>query len=146
MRDMPASEYSLRRRIEFADTDMGGIVHFSRFFVFMETTEHEFLRSLGLRVHSEHQGVTVAWPRREASCEYLSPARLGDELEICLRVRRKGRTSLGYEFEIRAGQRLVAIGKLSAVCCVLGANGLKPMPLPPDLAARIGESTTVVAR
>ena len=39
--------------MEFADTDMGGIVHFSRFFVFMETAEHEFLRSLGADIEGE---------------------------------------------------------------------------------------------
>ena len=38
--------FRTRRRVEFVDTDMGGIVHFSRFFVFMETAEHEFLEAL----------------------------------------------------------------------------------------------------
>ena len=42
----PIHEIRTRRRVEFADTDMGGSVHFSRFFVFMETAEHEFLRAL----------------------------------------------------------------------------------------------------
>ena len=46
-----AHEYHTRRRIEFVDTDMAGIVHFSRFYVFMEQAEHELLRSLGLSVH-----------------------------------------------------------------------------------------------
>ena len=45
-----ASEFQTRRKIEFSDTDMAGIVHFSRFFIFMETAEHEFLRSLGTSV------------------------------------------------------------------------------------------------
>ncbi|MEM9599354.1 MAG: acyl-CoA thioesterase, partial [Acidobacteriota bacterium] len=36
-------ELQTRRRIEFADTDMARIVHFSRFFDFMEAAEHEFL-------------------------------------------------------------------------------------------------------
>ena len=44
--------FTTRRKIEFADTDMGGIVHFSRFVVFMETAEHQFLESLGSCVHT----------------------------------------------------------------------------------------------
>ena len=44
----PSSSFTTRRRIEFADTDMGGIVHFSRYFIFMETAEHQFLESLGI--------------------------------------------------------------------------------------------------
>ena len=55
-------EYRTRRRIEFVDTDMAGIVHFARFFVFMEAAEHEFLRSLGLSVHLEHDGIPSAGP------------------------------------------------------------------------------------
>ena len=40
-------ELHTTRRIEFADTDMAGLVHFARFFVFMETAEHAFLRAAG---------------------------------------------------------------------------------------------------
>ena len=40
-------EFKLTRRIEFAETDMAGIVHFSNFFRMMEATEHAFFRSLG---------------------------------------------------------------------------------------------------
>ena len=36
------------RRIEFCDTDMAGMVHFSNFFRFMEFAEQEFLRARGL--------------------------------------------------------------------------------------------------
>ncbi|MEE8147584.1 MAG: hypothetical protein V3T24_08275, partial [Longimicrobiales bacterium] len=58
----PLHELSTRRRIEFADTDMGGIVHFARFFVFMETAEHEFLRSLGTSVDRHVDGHRISWP------------------------------------------------------------------------------------
>ena len=70
---MPAthatSEYCARRRVEFVDTDMGGIVHFSRFYVFMEQTEHEFLRHLGANPGSyrDREGRSVGWPRVAAS-------------------------------------------------------------------------------
>ena len=72
----PLSEFRTRRRIEFADTDMGGLVHFSRFFVFMETAEHELLAALGATIHMTlEDGRTIGWPRVAASCEYLSPVR-----------------------------------------------------------------------
>ena len=47
-----AYEYKMTRRIEFAETDMAGIVHFSNFFRMMEATEHAFFRSLGLSIHA----------------------------------------------------------------------------------------------
>jgi acyl-CoA thioesterase FadM len=51
------------RRIEFADTDMAGIVHFANFFRFMEAAECEFLRERGLSVAMEWEGETLGFPR-----------------------------------------------------------------------------------
>ena len=39
-----------RRRVEFRDTDAAGIVHFSAFFFWMESAEHELLRAAGVTV------------------------------------------------------------------------------------------------
>ena len=42
-----AYEFKATRQVEFSETDMAGIMHFSNFFRFMETAEHGFYRSLG---------------------------------------------------------------------------------------------------
>jgi 4-hydroxybenzoyl-CoA thioesterase/acyl-CoA thioester hydrolase len=135
------SIFRTRRRVEFADTDVGGLVHFSRFFVFMETAEHELLRSLGTEVHSEWEGRTIGWPRVGARCRYLAPVRFGEELEIVVRVRRKGHTSMTYAIEFLRQGETVAEGELSSVCCVLdGPDGPRPVPIPPFLAERLEEA------
>jgi 4-hydroxybenzoyl-CoA thioesterase/acyl-CoA thioester hydrolase len=119
---------------------MGGIAHFSRFFVFMETAEHEFLRALGAEVHMVIDGQEIGWPRVEASCQYLSPARLGDELEIHLRVVRKGERSMTYQATFSCQGRIVARGRISSVCCSMREpEGLRPVPIPRTIAERIGE-------
>src|SRR5260370_7788207 len=91
-------EYRTRRRIEFSDTDAGGLVHFARFFVFMEIAEHELLRALGANPGAERQadGRLVGWPRVASSGGFLSPARFGDDLDIHVQVVRAGRTSLTF--------------------------------------------------
>lgn len=138
----PRSDYRTTRRVEFADTDMGNLVHFSRFFVFMETAEHEFLRTLGTTVHFQHEGRSIGWPRLEARCQYLSPARYGDELEIHLVVRRKGNSSMTYDFTFRIGERLVARGRISSVCCVLDSpDGLEAIPIPEEIARQIADTS-----
>ena len=144
----PASRFTARRRVEFVDTDLSGIVHFSRFFIFMETTEHLFLESLGLSVHQRSAGRVVSWPRVVASCEYLVPARFGDLLDVHLAVVRKGRCSLAYGFEFRRGGELLARGRTAAVCCEFdGAGGVTAIPIPPRFAERIAEAlATAVAR
>jgi 4-hydroxybenzoyl-CoA thioesterase/acyl-CoA thioester hydrolase len=137
----PIAEYRTTRRVEFSDTDTAGMMHFSRFFIYMESVEHEFLRHLGTSVAFTHEGEEAGWPRLMAHCEYRSPARFEDVLDIRLRVQRKGQRSMTYEFEFKIGDRLVAEGRLAAACCRFGGpKGLESMAIPEDLAARIAEA------
>jgi len=134
-------EFHTKRRIEFADTDMAGIVHFARFFIFMETAEHEFLRSLGTSVAAKLDNMQLGWPRLAASCEYLSPAKFEDVLDIRVTVARKGKKSMTYQFEFRRGEVLIACGQMSSVCCIVSAEGkLKSIPIPAFLAEQIQEA------
>ena len=139
----PISSFRTRRRVEFADTDLARQVHFARFFVFMETAEHEFLESLGAQVHMRWEGREIGWPRLEAHCTFLSPARLGDVLEIELHIVRKGRRSLTYAFTLSCGERIVARGRMASACCALdGDAGLEPVPIPAFIADRIAEASS----
>jgi len=134
-------EYKTKRKIEFADTDLAGIVHFARFFVFMETTEHEFLRSLGTSVSTQLDGENIGWPRLSASCEYLSPLRFEEEVSIHLTVWRKGRKSMTYRFLFKKDDEVVARGQMSSVCCICNpGEPIKAIPIPQSLADKIEQS------
>ena len=131
-------EFKTQRKIEFADTDLGGIVHFSRYFVFMETAEHQFLDALGTSVHIVDGDKTIGWPRVKVSCEYAGPARYGDTLDIKVRVLRMGTSSMTYEIEFEIDGRRVARGESTSVRCELGPK-MQAVPIPEELAARIEE-------
>ena len=106
----------------------------------METAEHEFLETLGSCVVLEQEEGHISWPRVAASCEYRSPARFGDILQIHLRVLRKGRKSMTYGFTFSCRGTLVARGRMSSVCCVMNdPGGLKAIAIPPSIADRIAE-------
>ena len=45
-------EFKMIHRVEFADTDMAGIIHFASYFRYMEVTEHAFFRSLGFSIYT----------------------------------------------------------------------------------------------
>ncbi len=127
-------DFHTRRRIEFSDTDMAGICHFARFFIFMETAEHEFLASLGTSVSTEEDGQKIGWPRVAASCDYLSPVRFGDVLDLHVKVARKGRTSVTYAHEISRGGVPIARGQVTTVRCRFGPGGAAtPILIPPEL-------------
>jgi YbgC/YbaW family acyl-CoA thioester hydrolase len=110
------------RRIEFADTDMAGIVHFANFFRFMEAAEVEFLRSRGLSVSMAWDGEQIGFPRVSASCDYRKPAYFEDLLEITVRIARLGRKSVTYAFEFSKDGDLIAEGQVSSVCCRVGTG------------------------
>src|SRR5579864_8854478 len=93
-----AFEYQHTRRVEFSDTDMAGIMHFSNFFRFMEVTETAFMRSLGLSVVLSNCGLDVCLPRVHAECDYLLPLRFEDEVQIRLLVEKKGTRTVTYQF------------------------------------------------
>ena len=135
------SEFKHTRRIEFAETDMAGIVHFANFFRMMESTEHEFFRSLGFSIHSHEDGATIGWPRVSATCDYSRPLRFEDEVEIHLIVAEVRSRSIRYQFIFRkaADGIEVARGTIAAVCATVDkATGkLVAMPIPERIRAAI---------
>jgi 4-hydroxybenzoyl-CoA thioesterase/acyl-CoA thioester hydrolase len=126
------------RFVEFSDTDMAGIMHFSAYFRYMEAAEHELLRSLGLSVYSQIDGKSVSFPRVAASCQFHSPARCEDVLEIDVTVRRVGAKSITYGFRFSQHGREVASGEMTCVCCVVN-HGEPPIsiPLPNSVAEKL---------
>ncbi|HLE84814.1 MAG TPA: thioesterase family protein [Thermoanaerobaculia bacterium] len=130
-------EHTVRRRIEWADTDMAGIVHFARFLVFMETAEHRFREALGFPLGQDStNGASLGWPRVAVTCDYRRPARFGDELEIRARVVEQGTTSLTFAFTFSRDGALVAEGRMTSVCCRLEPQ-LQPVPIPERMAEAI---------
>jgi YbgC/YbaW family acyl-CoA thioester hydrolase len=126
------------RRVEFADTDMAGIVHFSNFFRFMEAAEVEFLRSRGLSVALTWEGAKLGFPRVAASCDYLRPVRFEDVLEVAVSLVRLGRKSATYGFEFSHGGEVVARGQVSSVCCrVEPGRQLESVEIPAGIRRRL---------
>lgn len=138
-------EFRVTRRVEFSETDMEGIMHFSNFFKFMETAEHGFFRSMGYSVVLSRNGLDVCLPRVHAECDYLAPLRFEDEVQIHLLVEKKGSRSLSSQFHFHRlngpTQQLVAHGRVTVVCAARQPDGtLKAVPFPRQLAERIQEA------
>lgn len=138
-----AYEFRCKRLIEFADTDMAGIVHFSNFFRFMEATEHAFYRSLGIEVHPEFIEGNVGWPRVHASCDYKHPLRFEEEVEIHLSVRNIRLKTVEYLFVFRKqeeGREIeVARGRMIAAAVGMepGLRKMRAVAIPAEIRAKI---------
>ena len=107
--------FEYRRRVEFAETDMAGLVHFSNFFRYMETTEHAFFRSLGHGVHEIVDGQSSVGPVSNPR-DFFKPIRFEDQIVIRLsiqEIRRRSLRCLYYIFkEDESGETLVASGRI----------------------------------
>jgi len=126
------------RRVEFHQTDAAGIMHFSAFFTWMETSEHDFLRSLGLGVLQRDANGSVGWPRASTRCDFLGAVRFEDEVDVEVWVRRLGESSLTCAFRFRHGQRDIAAGETTSVCCRESAEGQwESTPMPSETARKL---------
>jgi YbgC/YbaW family acyl-CoA thioester hydrolase len=134
-----AYEFRIKRRVEFSETDMAGIVHFANFFRYMESVEHAFFRSLGHSVVLKGFDPPLGLPRVHAACDYLQPLRFEDEFEVRLLVAEKRSKTLTYLFRFfklnAAVPTEVARGRVTVVCVQQRPDGtLKSEDLPAAVA------------
>lgn len=138
-----AYEWKHRRRVEFSETDMAGIVHFSNFFRYMESAEHAFFRSLGHSVTLSDIDDALGLPRVHAHCDYKRPLRFEDEVEIHLLVESVKHKSLTYQFRfyrLKGGKGMeeVAQGRITIVCVRKASDGgLSASSLPEVIREKI---------
>jgi acyl-CoA thioester hydrolase len=130
--------FRVSRRVEFHDTDMAGIVHFSNFFRYMEFAEREFLRVRGISFTLPWEGEHLGFPRVSATCDYIRPARFDDLLDIAVTIDRLGEKSVTYAFEFTRGSEVLARGKVTSVCCRVGSDqALEAIAIPASYRQRL---------
>ena len=155
-----AHQFVCRRRVEFADTDVAGIMHFANFFRFMEVTEHAFYRSMGFSVHprrvplpievnsgAETAGMDtgVGWPRVHASADFRLPLRFEEEVDVELLIEEIRAKTIRYKFRFwkfpddAERRALAATGGFVVVAAALdGERGrMKAVAIPVDVRDKI---------
>jgi acyl-CoA thioester hydrolase len=88
-------KFSALTRVGFSDTDAQGIVYYGRYNPYFDLARVEYLRSLGLL---QPRGEVGDFVMRANDVEYFAPAVFDDEIEVCVRVSRLGRTSVTFSF------------------------------------------------
>jgi YbgC/YbaW family acyl-CoA thioester hydrolase len=138
------SEFSITRTVEFAETDMAGIMHFSNYFRWMEACESAFYRSLHLPLISFTPGQVVGWPRVNATCDFRAPLRFNDTVEVRLCVKEIRTRAVVLLFQFRkitkgkADPDICAQGEITAVCVTNdGKDGMVAAPIPDAFRAKV---------
>lgn len=99
------------RRVQFHETDMAGVVHFSRILTYVEEAEHDALNGIGVSVMDGRGG----FPKVRVEVNYRSPLKFGECFGVGMRLVEVGGRSLTWGFVIRAEERLVAEGRVVTV-------------------------------
>ncbi len=147
-----AHRFTCVERVQFSETDMAGIVHFSNFFRYMERVEHAFFRSLGFSVVDPlHVGEErVGWPRVHASCDYMVPLKFEEEFECELLVEEVRNKVIRYliRFWRQEDRVLAAEGRITAACVRRDASTgkLKAVEIPARIRQKIEAADAALLR
>jgi acyl-CoA thioester hydrolase len=138
------SEHHFTRRVQFYETDAAGIVHFSWFFRFMEEAEHALWRAAGLSIAPP--GSPYGFPRVSATCDYKSPLRFEDEVDVHVRIVEMTGKSLRYACTVSAGSRVAAELGMTVLCVTSDAAGaMRATSLPAHVRDRLEVAADAVA-
>ena len=99
------------RRVQFADTDLAGIVHFSKILCYVEEAEHFVMQELSVPAADGSGG----FPKVHVDCDYRSPLRFGDDAEIQMQLEKVGERSLTWRFTVRLAELISAEGTFVTV-------------------------------
>jgi YbgC/YbaW family acyl-CoA thioester hydrolase len=130
----PAKPFVHRRRVEFAETDMAGQVHFTQFFRYMEEAEHALWRAAGMSI----TGMGYGFPRVAATFDFHSPLRFEDEVEVAIQIAAVTRSTIRYACIINKGETKVATGSMTIACVERRpGDAMKAVEIPPEIIARL---------
>jgi YbgC/YbaW family acyl-CoA thioester hydrolase len=123
--------------VQFYETDVAGLVHFSWFFRYMEEAEHALWREAGLSIHPPDSD--IGWPRIASSFEFYRPLRFEDEFDVHLRVAEMTKKTIRYECVLTKNDEKIASGSMT-IACVRKKPTMHGIEIPRDVAERFTDS------
>jgi len=115
-------------RVRWAEVDRQGIVFNGHYLTYFDVGITEYYRALGYPYPDGlAQHGTDLFVRR-AEVEYHASAEYDDEVDICVRVERLGRSSFDFRVEIYRADQLLVSGKVIYVNADPVARKSAPLP------------------
>ena len=88
-----------RLTVRYAETDMMGIVHHSRYYPWFEVARTEFIKNSGMS-YSEMEEMGVLLPLTETGCKYIHGLRYEDEVLIKCRLSELRVVRCQFDYEV----------------------------------------------
>ena len=125
--------FSHRLRVRWVEADMQGVVFNGHYLTYFDIGITEYWRELGQGNLQTLMPIIERMFVVRSLCEYRSPARFDDELDVKVRTLRLGRSSLTIGFRIDRGDEELVSGENVYVYAEEGASA----PLPDVLRSLI---------
>jgi 4-hydroxybenzoyl-CoA thioesterase/acyl-CoA thioester hydrolase len=125
-------EHRFHRRVQFHETDLAGMAHFSGYFLYMEEAEHDLWRQAGLSIASPDDNLRFL--RVAASCDFRAPLRFEDEFEVRIRIAALGSRTIKYACELTRGDTRIASGSMTVACVDIAAKPPRAVDIPKRIA------------
>jgi YbgC/YbaW family acyl-CoA thioester hydrolase len=130
---MDRAQFTLthRLRVRWAEVDMQAVVFNPQYLVYFDVAVAEYWRAIsegrteGLRDDYLHLYSV------KATVEFHASARYDEEIDVCCRVARIGRSSLNFTFGIWRGDALLVSGEI--VYVYTDPDSARPAPVPERL-------------
>jgi YbgC/YbaW family acyl-CoA thioester hydrolase len=133
--------YVYDRRVQFAETDLAGIVHFSWYFRYIEEAEHALWRAAGLSISPPR--AEMGWPRVAAAFDFKHPLRFEELFQVAIRINTVSRRTVQYGCTIHRDQTVIGHGVLTAACVTREPDGtMRGMDVPEGLVERLKGAMT----
>jgi len=88
-------------KIRFGDIDRAGIVYYPRFMHYFHVALEEFFAGeLGVEYHTVVETHRIGLPTVHLESDFSRPFSYGDSIEVEVRVRKLGRTSVTFEYRV----------------------------------------------
>jgi 4-hydroxybenzoyl-CoA thioesterase/acyl-CoA thioester hydrolase len=126
------SEHRYTRRVQFYETDLAGMVHFSWYLRYMEEAEHALWRQAGLSIAPP--GDDLGFPRVSATVDFHAPLRFEDVFDVWIRVEAITKRTFTYASTITRGDTRIATGSITTVC--VRKHPLQAIDIPDEIAKR----------
>jgi acyl-CoA thioester hydrolase len=132
----PPFKYSAFTRVGFSDTDAQGIVYYGRYLPYFDDARVEYLRYLGLL------GADLAaceFVMRACDILYEAPARFDDLIEVFVRTRRIGRSSVTSEYAAYRVEDDALMCTAAQTLVLVDLAERRPHPVPDDYRQTVAE-------
>lgn len=123
-------------KVRMHDTDMAGILYFARQFRFAHDALEDFVASEGLSFdfvfHRNHFVFVIV----HVEADYLAPLKVGDDLEVHLKVLHVGNSSFTIDYKIYKNSRDL-VGTAKTIHVTLDAKTRNKVSVPPILREKL---------